>query len=79
MDELTAQIKDIILAELGLADYPKESARFAEDLNVDSLDRVSLIIAIESRYGFDIPDADAEQLLTVDSLIQYVGQRYKAA
>ncbi len=79
MDELTAQIKDIIMAELGLAELPKESDRFEEDLHVDSLDQVSLIIAIESRFGFDIPDADAEQLLTVDSLIQYVGHRNKAS
>ncbi len=77
MDDVTAQVKEIIADELGMADLPKESARFNEDLNVDSLDRVSLVIAIESRFGFDIPDADAEQLLTVDNLIQYVGKRVK--
>ncbi len=77
MDDITERIKSIVTVELGLSQYPKESDRFTEDFNVDSLDRVSLMIAIEDSFALNISDADAEQLLTVDSLIQYVGQRVK--
>ena len=40
-------------------------ARFAEDLNADSLDVVQLVMAIEEEFGVEIDDAAAEALVTV--------------
>jgi acyl carrier protein len=67
--EVTAQIA-VILREDPQNIVPK--ARLAHDLGADSLDAVALVMAIEDRFGIDIPDEDAEGLRTVGQLIEYV-------
>jgi acyl carrier protein len=53
------------------------TAKFAEDLGADSLDLVELIMAIEENFStptqkIEIPDADAEKILTVQDAIDYL-------
>ena len=53
---------------------------FTEDLNADSLDVVELIMAIEEEFGSDgqpleIPDEDAESILTVQDAVNYLNNR----
>jgi acyl carrier protein len=45
---------------------------FAEDLGADSLDSVTLLLAVEDEFGIDIHDEDAAEILTVEQLIEYV-------
>ncbi|HEY4875435.1 MAG TPA: acyl carrier protein [Puia sp.] len=47
-------------------------ASFCNDLNIDSLDLVEFIDAIEKEFEIKIPDEDAEKLTTVGSVIDYV-------
>ncbi|HSZ86613.1 MAG TPA: acyl carrier protein [Puia sp.] len=47
-------------------------ASFCNDLNIDSLDLVEFIDAIEKEFQIKIPDEDAEKLTTVGSVIDYV-------
>jgi acyl carrier protein len=47
-------------------------ALLIEDLGADSLDSVSLVLAIEDRFGIDMPDEEVEELRTVQQLIEYV-------
>jgi len=54
------------------ADVVTADSHFMNDLGLDSLDHVELIMAAEDEFGFEIPDVDAERLLTVNTLIEYV-------
>lgn len=54
------------------ADVVTADSHFMNDLGLDSLDHVELIMAAEDEFGFEIPDVDAERLLTVKTLIEYV-------
>ena len=45
------------------------------DLGLDSLDHVEIIMAMEDEFGFEIPDTDAEKLLTPADIVRYVGDR----
>lgn len=47
-------------------------ASLEDDLGADSLDWVSLIMALEDRFGVDIPDEDAAELRTVKQVTDYV-------
>jgi acyl carrier protein len=47
-------------------------ASFSNDLNIDSLDLVEFIDAIEKEFEIKIPDEDAEKLTTVGFVIDYV-------
>ena len=53
------------------------SASFTEDLNADSLDLVELIMAFEEEFSQDgnpleIPDEDAERIMTIQNAVDYL-------
>lgn len=50
-------------------------ASFVDDLGADSLDLVELIMSIEEEFEVDIPDEDAEKLVTVQDAINYINAR----
>ncbi|XP_070616955.1 acyl carrier protein, mitochondrial [Erythrolamprus reginae] len=47
-------------------------AHFMKDLGLDSLDQVEIIMAMEDEFGFEIPDAAAEKLMTPQDIMDYV-------
>ena len=66
-------LEKIIAEALGCdIDIVKDSANFQEDLGADSLHLVELVMDIEEHYEIEIPDEDAENLLTVGELRQYI-------
>ena len=50
-------------------------ARLIEDLGADSLGLIELVMAAEEEFGIEVPDADAERILTVRDAIDYVRVR----
>ncbi len=67
------KIKKIIVDQLGVDDSEvTPEASFVDDLGADSLDTVELVMALEEEYGIEIPDEDAEKLLTVEDVIKYI-------
>ncbi len=72
------KFKKIIVDQLGVEDNEVTlSAKFADDLGADSLDLVELIMAIEESFStpelkVEIPDNDAEKILTVQDAVDYI-------
>lgn len=67
------QIRKIIADHLGLElDAVVDAANFMDDLGADSLDTVELVLSMEEEFGIEIPDEDAENLLTVGDLVGYI-------
>lgn len=67
------KVKAIVAEQLGLREEEiKNDANFLEDLGADSLDIVELIMAMEEEFELEIPDEDAEKILTVQDCIAYV-------
>lgn len=66
---------DIIVEQLSV-DKEKvvPSASFVDDLGADSLDLVELIMAMEEGFDIEIPDEDAESIVTVQNAIDYVNK-----
>ena len=50
-------------------------ASFVEDLGADSLDTVELVMALEEEFGIEIPDEDAEKILTVGKALDYIKEK----
>ena len=70
------KVKKIIAEKLGVdLDEVVPSASFVDDLGADSLDLVELIMSMEEEFDIDIPDEDAEKILTVQDAIEYTRQR----
>ena len=73
MSEHYDKIKEIIIDKLGVEDGKiTEDAKFIDDLGADSLDTVELIMQFEEEFGIEIPDDDAEGLLSVGQAIDYI-------
>ncbi|OWT33932.1 acyl carrier protein [Helicobacter pylori PMSS1] len=47
-------------------------AKFVKDLGVDSLDILELIMALEERFGIEIPDEQAEKIVNVGDVMRYI-------
>jgi acyl carrier protein len=67
------RVKEIISEQLGVEeDKVIPTAKFAEDLGADSLDTMELVMALEEEFHREIPDEDAEKIVTVGDAIQYI-------
>jgi len=70
------RVKKIIVEQLGLdSDDVTSEASFVDDLGADSLDTVELVMAFEEEFGIEIPDEDAEKILTVQNAIDYIQEK----
>nr|WP_277560102.1 acyl carrier protein [Acinetobacter beijerinckii] len=73
MMSIEMRVKQIIVEQLGVDEGEVvANASFVDDLGADSLDLVELIMAFEEEFGFEIPDDDAEKILTVRDAIDYI-------
>ncbi|KAG6837584.1 hypothetical protein H0H93_006998 [Arthromyces matolae] len=50
------------------------TSKFNEDLGLDSLDQVEVVMAVEEEFGIEIPDEEADQIITVEQAIEYVAK-----
>ena len=76
MSEHFDKVKEIIVDKLGVEDGKITlEAKFIDDLGADSLDTVELIMQFEEEFGIEIPDEDAEGLLSVGDAVDYIDQK----
>lgn len=72
-EEVFEKVKNIIVEQLGVAETAVTmEASFIDDLGADSLDIVELIMAIEEEFDIEIPDADAEKVVSVGDVVEYI-------
>ena len=70
---LLDDVKEVVIEQLDCDPAEvKEDSRFIEDLGADSLDVVELVMALEEKFDIEIPDEDAEKILTVSDAIKYI-------
>ena len=73
MSEHYDKVKEIIIDKLGIeAKKITMKAKFIEDLGADSLDTVELIMQFEEEFSIEIPDVEAEGLLSVGQAVDYI-------
>lgn len=69
-------VKKIIVEQLGVDEEDvTPEASFVNDLGADSLDTVELVMAFEEEFSLEIPDEDAEKILTVQNVIDYIKEK----
>ena len=73
MSDTFNKIKDIVIDKLGVDETKVTSeAKFIDDLGADSLDTVELIMQFEDDFNIEIPDEDAEKILSVGQAEAYI-------
>ena len=67
------KVKEIIVDQLGVDEKQViGTAAFIDDLGADSLDTVELVMALEEAFEIEIPDDDAEKIITVQNAVDYI-------
>lgn len=67
------KVVDKVTEQLGIdADEVTMESSFIEDLGADSLDIVELLMALEEEFDIEIPDEEAEKLVTVNDVVDYI-------
>ena len=76
MSEHYDKVKEIIIDKLGVegSKITMES-KFINDLGADSLDTVELIMQFEEEFSIEIPDEEAEGLLSVSQAVDYISKK----
>ena len=72
-EEVFEKVKAIIVEQLGVVESSVDmEASFIDDLGADSLDIVELVMALEEEFDMEIPDSDAEKVVTVGDVVEYI-------
>ena len=66
LKEIIAEVLNVDVNEI------TKDTTFVDDLGADSLDIVELIMALEEEFDLEIPDADAEKVVTVNDVVEYI-------
>lgn len=73
MSSIDERVKKIIAEQLSVEpEKITPDARFVDDLGADSLDTVELVMALEEEFEIDIPDEEAEKIVTFQDVMNYV-------
>ena len=73
MSEIEEQVRKIVVDHLGIEQSKVTlESKFIDDLGADSLDTVELVMALEEKFGIEIPDDAAETIQTVKDAIDYI-------
>ncbi len=76
MASVDERVKKIVAEQLGVNEGEVTSdASFVDDLGADSLDTVELVMAFEEEFEIEIPDEEAEKIITVRNSIEYIRER----
>ena len=66
-------VRDVVVEQLSVnKDAVKRESKIIEDLGADSLDVVELVMALEEKFEVEIPDSDAEKLITINDVVSYI-------
>ena len=78
MSTTEEKVRKIIVDQLGVStEEVTLEASFIDDLGADSLDTVELVMALEEEFDMEIPDEEAEKIVTVGDAIDYI-EKHKA-
>ena len=75
MDEVLQEIARIVHDELGVARAPKPSDDLVTDLQLDSVNLLTLVVGLEDRFRVALEEEDAAKVRTVHDLAALVVSR----
>ena len=73
---LEQKVAAILVEQLGM--MPEDvtlDAKLIDDLGADSLDTIELVIAFEEAFEIEIEEAEAEKLVTVGDVVNFLEEK----
>lgn len=76
IENIEVKVKEIVAEQLSVDIAELEPSKsFINDLGADSLDIVELVMAMEEEFDVEIPDEDAEKILTVSAAVDFIKEK----
>ena len=67
------EVRDVVVDQLNVSpEAGKLESKIIEDLGADSLDVVELVMALEEKFDIQIPDTEAEKLISIQNVVDYI-------
>ncbi len=80
MQEIEARVRKVLAEQLAVDESQVvPDARFAEDLNADSLDLVEAVLALEEEWNIEIPEEEMDGVKTVGQAVALVAGKLGAS
>jgi len=74
--EIQDKVRKVLADQLAVDESQVTTeARFAEDLNADSLDLTEAVLALEDEMGIEIPEEEMEGVKTVGQAVDMVASK----
>ncbi|MGH2529570.1 MAG: acyl carrier protein [Actinomycetota bacterium] len=74
--EIGARVRKVLAEQLAVEETQvTPDARFAEDLNADSLDLVEAVLALEEEWNIEIPEDEMDGVKTVGQAVELVASK----
>lgn len=76
-DEIRAGVLRLlgdVAPEADLASIRPEK-RLRDQIDIDSMDALNFLIAVDAEFGVSIPEADYPKLTTLDNIVAYLSSR----
>jgi acyl carrier protein len=71
--EVEGRVRKVLAEQLAVDESQVVAdARFAEDLNADSLDLVEAVLALEEEWNIEIPEEEMDGVKTVGQAVELV-------
>lgn len=69
-EELLTIIRDVV--KNVVINNGEDYDRPLREIGIDSLDMMSILLAIEEKYNVSVPDQDIDQLKTINLIVSYI-------
>lgn len=75
-EEIESRVRKVLAEQLAVDEAQVvPDARFAEDLNADSLDLVEAVLALEEEWSIEIPEEEMDSVKTVGQAVALVASK----
>ncbi len=77
-EEIFKKIQKLLSAQFDVSeDKITMQTDIAKDLGADSLDVIDILMSVEDEFKIEVPDEDAENVKTVEQMVEYVKNKLK--
>ena len=79
-ESVESRVMSVVKEVLGLEDEPRDlDLSISKELALDSLDQLSLFMALEDEFGGRIREEDADRIATLRDVVDHIRNRMSAA
>lgn len=74
MENVEQRVKAMVAEQFDIPSEISLDHRFKEDIGGDSLELVELVMAVEEEFDVEIPAEEADSMLTIRSVVDWLNQ-----